>query len=53
MLNISDIKIIFFERQVVEKKIVVFCVVEVSNFRMNRKFCSEYNLCFKVRESTE
>jgi len=51
MLNISDIKVTFFERQVVEK-IVVFRVVEILNFRTNRKFCSEYGLCFKVTEST-
>jgi len=43
----------FFERQVVKKKIVVFRVVEVLKFRMNRKFSSEYSLCFKVREFIE
>jgi len=49
MLNISRIKIMFFERQVVKNKTVVFRIVEVLKFRMNRKVCSEYSLCFKVR----
>jgi hypothetical protein len=43
----------YFERQVVKKKIVIFRVVEVLNFRMNRKFCSEYSLCFKIRDPVQ
>jgi hypothetical protein len=53
MLNISGIKIMFFERQVVNKKIVVFSAVEELNFIKNRKFCSEYSSCFKVREPVQ